>query len=107
MEYHKLFSKSEAISLLEMIHGASSCSTEEEFRALMIRLRSLVAFEYSFCGINGKIERIEAEMAARRDQKQVAQEWQNAAEVAMVRTYTLNGGDHAIDRRSLPTKNGG
>jgi len=51
MEYKKLFSKSDAIAILEMIHRASSCINEDEFRELMNRLRSLIAFEYACCGI--------------------------------------------------------
>jgi len=54
MEYKQLFSKNDAIALLEMIHQTSSCSNENEFRALMNSLRSLISFEYAFCGI-GKI----------------------------------------------------
>jgi len=54
MDLKQFLSKKDAVSLLEIVSECLSCRTEEDFKALVLRLQALVNFDYSF-GAHGDL----------------------------------------------------
>ncbi|HLC15619.1 MAG TPA: autoinducer binding domain-containing protein [Thermodesulfovibrionia bacterium] len=53
-DLENLLSKKDVVCLLELIHSSLSCSSEEELRKLIGRLKYLIPFKFTLCGL-GKI----------------------------------------------------
>ena len=51
---HKALSKNKIISLLELIHRSLSCTKEEDLRALISDLKTLIPYDYAVCLLGKK-----------------------------------------------------
>jgi len=48
----KIFSKTDCMSILDLINASLACNDEDSFRSLIGRLNDLIPFEYAICGMS-------------------------------------------------------